>query len=274
MQDLFSQVEEAKQYILSQTKQTEFEVGIILGTGLGRLAEELQVKVRIPYDSIPYFIHSTVEFHQGEILIGTLANQKIIMMNGRFHLYEGYTVQQITFPVRVMKALGIESLVISNACGTVNSDFKAGDILLVRDHINLLGQNPLIGVTDHRFGLRFPDMSRAYYPEYLKQMKEIAVKQKIALKEGVYAAMTGPCLETAAEYRMLQIIGADAIGMSTVPEVIVAAQANLKVLTLGIITDECFPETLEVADISKIIATAKVTEPNLTLLIKSFLQQL
>ena len=277
-QTLFDQIHEAKDFILSHLEETPLassplKFGIILGTGLGKLAQEIEVVTRLTYNQIPYFVKPTVEFHQGELIIGFLENQPVCMMNGRFHLYEGYSSEQITFPVRVIKALGAHSLIVSNACGTVNPKFKAGDLMLIKDHLNLLGTNPLIGPNDNRLGSRFPDMSKPYAPLYLEQMKNLATSLNIDLKQGIYASMTGPSLETAAEYRMLQIIGADVIGMSTVPEVIVAAHCNLATVAISIITDECFPESLKEVDINEIIATANQAEPKLISLIKSFLKQ-
>jgi purine-nucleoside phosphorylase len=248
------------------------EIGIILGTGLGKLVDSIQIESEIPYGDIPHFVHSTVECHAGKLIFGTLAGRPVVAMQGRFHFYEGYTLEQITFPVRVMKALGIHSLVVSNACGGLNPQFKPGDIMLITDHINLLGQNPLIGKNWTELGPRFPDLSEPYKRDYIALVHEIALKNAISVQRGVYACMSGPSLETAAEYRMLRIIGADVIGMSTVPEVITAVHAGLKTLGLSVITDACLPDALEPVDIEKIIRTAAMAEPRLVTLITEFVK--
>ena len=244
------------------------KVAIILGTGLGGLAKEIEPEVVIPYKDITGFPEATVEFHAGKLILGTLANKKVAAMEGRFHYYEGYTMKQITFPVRVMRFLGCEILLVSNASGGLNPDFSLGDIMIMKDHINLLGDNPLIGVNDKELGPRFPDMSEPYSRELIELAEKIALEEKIKIKKGVYAAMSGPNLETAAEYRFLRTIGADAVGMSTVPEDIVAVQMGMKVLGLSVVTDECFPDTLKQADINEIIKTAMRAEPVLTRLMK------
>ncbi|TAL69557.1 MAG: purine-nucleoside phosphorylase [Bacteroidetes bacterium] len=254
--------------------QSAPEIGIILGTGLGGLANEIETEAVIPYEEIPNFPLSTVEFHSGKLIFGMLSGRKVVGMQGRFHFYEGYTMTQITFPVRVMKFLGIKSLIISNACGTVNPNMKKGEIMLIEDHINLLGTNPLIGKNDTSIGLRFPDMSEPYSKRMISIVETIALENNIKLHKGVYAAMTGPMLETRAEYKMLQVIGADVIGMSTIPETIAARHMGLEVLGLSIITDECYPETLKKADINDIIDTASKTEPTLTILIKKAVAKL
>ncbi len=248
------------------------KVGIILGTGLGGLAKEIESEAVIPYKDIPGFPESTVEFHAGKLILGTLANKKIAAMEGRFHYYEGYTMKQITFPVRVMRFLGCETLLVSNACGGLNPDFSPGDIMIMKDHINLLGDNPLIGVNDKELGPRFPDMSEPYSRELIELAEKIALEEKIKIKKGIYVAMSGPGLETAAEYRFLRTIGADAVGMSTVPEDIVAVQMGMKVLGLSVVTDECFPDTLKPADINEIIKTAVKAEPMLTRLMKRIVE--
>jgi len=243
------------------------EAGIILGTGLGGLAAQIDIQCEIPYPEIPHFVSSTVETHKGRLLLGTLNGRKVAAMQGRFHYYEGYSMQQITFPVRVMRALGARTLVVSNACGGMNPQFGKGDLMLIEDHINLLGANPLIGPNDERLGVRFPDMCEPYSNELIRLAEDTAREERIPLRKGVYVAVTGPNLETRSEYRFLRGIGADVVGMSTVPEVIVAVHAGLKVLGLSIVTDLCFPECLVPANISEIIRVAGEAEPKLTRLI-------
>jgi purine-nucleoside phosphorylase len=250
------------------------EVALILGTGLGGLAQEIDCSAEISYTDIPGFPLSTVETHAGRLLFGELGGKKVVAMQGRFHLYEGYSMQQITFPVRIMRALGAASLIVSNAGGGMNPLWSAGDLVLISDHINLLGDNPLIGINDDSLGPRFPDMSAAYDPELREIARAVALDQKLTLREGVYVALPGPNLETAAEYRFLRTIGADVVGMSTVPEVIVAVHGGMKTLGLSIITDECLPDALEPADIEKIIVTAQRAEPDLTRLVTGVLQRM
>jgi len=252
----------------------EPEAALILGTGLGGLAERIDVDAEVPYAEIPHFPLSTVETHTGRLLLGTLAGRRVAAMQGRFHRYEGYSLQQVTFPVRVLRALGAGTLVVSNACGGMNPLWRAGDLVLITDHINLLGDNPLVGPNDDEFGPRFPDLSEAYSAELRGLAAEIALERGIVLRRGVYVAVTGPNLETRAEYRMLRTIGADVVGMSTVPEVIVAVHAGMRVLGVSIITDDCFPDALEPADIGRIIATAREAEPRLTELVTGVLDRL
>jgi len=247
-------------------------IGIVLGTGLGGLTKEINADAVIQYSEIPGFPVATVEFHAGKLILGKLAGKDVVAMQGRFHYYEGYTIKQITFPIRVMKFLGCEILLISNACGGLNPDFKPGDIMIMKDHINLLGDNPLIGINDEDLGPRFPDMSEPYCKELIKLAEKIALEEEIKINKGVYAAMTGPSLETAAEYRFLRIIGADVVGMSTVPEDIVAVHMGMKVLGLSVITDECFPDSLKPVNIAKIIETANNAEPNLTRIMKRIVE--
>lgn len=250
------------------------EIAIVLGTGLGGLANEIDVEASVSYAEIPGFPLSTVESHAGRLLIGTLGGKKVVAMQGRFHRYEGYTLQQVTFPVRVLHALGAQTLIVSNACGGMNPWWQAGDLMLIGDHINFLGDNPLIGVNDDRLGARFPDMS-APYDESLRELaRAVAAEQRTVLREGVYVAVSGPNLETRAEYRMLRALGADVVGMSTVPEVIVALHAGMRVLGLSIITDQCLPDALEPADIATIIATAARAEPKLTALVRGVLERM
>jgi len=247
-------------------KQTDFlpQVGIILGTGLGQLAKEIDAVKVIPYGKIPRFPLSTVESHEGRLIFGHLSGKRVIAMQGRFHYYEGYSMQEIVFPVRVMRFLGAEVLVASNASGGMNPLFKAGDLMVIVDHINLQGENPLRGKNDDSIGPRFPDMFQCYDPELIALAERIALEEKIPLRKGVYVALQGPNLETAAEYRMLRIIGADAVGMSTVPEVIAARHMGMRVLGLSVITDMGLPDALGPMDLEKIIARAEKTEPLLT----------
>lgn len=243
------------------------QVAVILGTGLGGLAKQIQAECTIEYADIPGFPLSTVESHAGRLICGTLGGKTVVAMQGRFHRYEGYSLQQVSFPVRVLRALGAQVLVVSNACGGMHPLWEAGDLMLLADHINLLGDNPLIGPNDDRLGPRFPDMSQPYDAALRALARAEAQKQGIVLREGVYVAVTGPCLETKAEYRFLRGIGADVVGMSTVPEVIVAVHAGMRVLGVSIITDMCLPDALEPASVEKIIGVAMRAEPHLTSLI-------
>ena len=250
------------------------DVALILGTGLGRLAHEIETPVSVDYAEIPYFPLSTVESHAGRLLCGTLGGKTVIAMQGRFHRYEGYSLQQVTFPVRVLHALGAKTLVVSNACGGMHPLWGAGDLMLIADHINLLGDNPLTGPNDDGLGPRFPDMSDAYDAELRVMASDVALARGIELREGVYVAVSGPNLETRAEYRFLRAIGADVVGMSTVPEVIVAVHAGMRVLGLSIITDLCLPDSLEPATVEQIIAVANRAEPRLTQLVTAVLERL
>lgn len=273
MTTLLESVNKARDYITSQTDCIP-EIGIVLGTGLGGLAREIETEAVIPYSDIPGFVSSTVEFHEGRLILGTLSEHSIVAMQGRFHYYEGYSMQEITFPVRVMNALGASVLIISNAAGGINPEFDKGNLVLIKDHINLLGDNPLIGVNEPELGPRFVDMSEPYSRRLKKLASLVSEEFDIRLAEGVYAAMPGPSLETAAEYRLLRIIGADMVGMSTVPENIVALQAGMEVLGLTIISDMCIPESLEPVDIKDIIATCEAAEPKLTTLIRELIRKL
>ena len=247
---------------------------IILGTGLGGLAKEIKAEAVIPYEEIPGFPLSTVEAHAGRLILGSLSGKPVVAMQGRFHRYEGYSLQQVTFPVRVMHALGAETLVVSNACGGMHPLWAPGDLMLIADHINLIGDNPLIGPHDERLGPRFPDMSQPYAESLRAMARKLALELGITLREGVYVAVTGPNLETRAEYRMLRAMGADVVGMSTVPEVIVAVQEGMKVLGISIITDQCLPDALEPASLEKIIAVANRAEPSLTRLVSGVVERL
>lgn len=249
-------------------------VGIILGTGLGGLAEEIAVEATVPYETIPGFPLSTVESHAGRLLLGRLGGKPVVAMQGRFHRYEGYSLAQVTFPVRVLHALGASTLVVSNACGGMHPLWDAGDLVLLADHINLLGDNPLVGPNDDRLGPRFPDMSAPYAAELRALARDAARELGITLREGTYVAVAGPNLETRAEYRMLRTIGADVVGMSTVPEVIVANHEGMRVLGISIITDQCLPDALEPADIGRIIETARRAEPALTRLVRRVVERM
>jgi purine-nucleoside phosphorylase len=246
---------------------------LILGTGLGGLASEIDATATIDYRDIPGFPLSTVESHAGRLLCGTLAGKPVIAMQGRFHKYEGYTLQQVTFPVRVLRALGADTLIVSNACGGLNPLWAAGDLMLIADHINLLGDSPLIGPNDDTLGPRFPDLSEPYDARLRALAREVAADRRIALREGVYVAVAGPNLETRAEYRFLRAIGADVVGMSTVPEVLVAIHAGMRVLGLSIITDLCLPDALEPATVERIIAVANRAEPTLTELVRGVMER-
>ena len=263
---LFDRIQEAAAVVRRRTRLRP-DVAIVLGTGLGGLAAEIEVEAAIPYEEIPGFPLSTVESHAGRLLLGSLGKRPVVAMQGRFHRYEGYDLASVTFPVRVMQALGARFLFVSNACGGMNPLWSPADLVLLSDHINLLGDNPLIGANDERLGPRFPDMSAPYDPELRSLARATALELGITLREGVYVAVPGPNLETRSEYRMLRMMGADVVGMSTVPEVIVAVHAGMRTLGISIITDQCLPDALEPADIGRIIATAGRAEPSLTRLV-------
>ncbi|AEN72644.1 purine nucleoside phosphorylase I, inosine and guanosine-specific [Rhodothermus marinus SG0.5JP17-172] len=265
------QVEEAAAYIRERT-QLRPRLGIILGTGLGELAREIEAETTLSYDNIPHFPLSTVESHRGRLIVGHLSGVPVYALQGRFHLYEGYTPRQVTFPVRVLATLGIDTLFISNAAGGMNPLFRRGDLMLITDHINLQGQNPLVGPNIDDWGPRFPDMSEPYDPELRRLAEEKALALGIKLQQGVYVAVLGPNLETRAEYRFLRLIGADAVGMSTVPEVIVARHMNLRVMAISVITDECFPDALEPLSLEAVLAAAAEAEPRLTRLMKAVVE--
>ena len=253
-------LDEAVAHIKSQVDFTP-QIGIILGTGLGKLVDGIEMVGTVDYDKIPHFPVSTVESHAGRLLFGHLEGKPVVCMQGRFHFYEGYTFQQIAFPVRTLKRLGIDTLVVSNAAGGMNPNFKPGDIMLIKDHINFFPGNPLIGPNDDQIGDRFPDMYEVYNKKYQQLAKEVALEQKVRLQEGVYVGLTGPCLETAAEYRMLRGFGADAVGMSTVPEVITAHHQHNKILAFSIITDMGLPDNMHPCSREDVIGTASKTEP-------------
>lgn len=269
---MLDQIKEAYQY-LSQKVPFQPEIGIVLGTGLGKLAEEIDTQYAINYQDIPHFPISTVESHSGKLIFGYLGGKKVVAMQGRFHFYEGYTMQQVAFPIRVMKFLGIEKLFVSNACGGLNNDMNKGDLFIIEDHINLSPTNPLVGKNIDELGPRFPDMSEPYSKEVITQAKEICKTQNINYHCGVYVGLPGPMLETPAEYKYLSIIGADVVGMSTVPEIIAANHMSIPCFAASIITDICTPEKLEKVKVEEIIAVAMKAEPNLTLLIKSLIEK-
>jgi purine-nucleoside phosphorylase len=270
---LYDRVADAARLVRGRTTLRP-EIAIVLGTGLGALAEEIELEATIPYGEIPGFPLSTVESHTGRLLLGRLAGRAVVAMQGRFHRYEGYDLRQVTFAIRVLHALGAGTLVVSNACGGMHPLWAAGDLVLLSDHINLLGDNPLVGPNDDRLGPRFPDMSAPYDPALRALARAAALDLGIVLREGVYVAVPGPNLETRAEYRMLRAMGADVVGMSTVPEVIVAVHQEMRVMGISIITDQCLPDALERADIGRIIETANRAEPQLTRLVTSVVERL
>ena len=266
MHGLYDKVQAAAAKIRSVWKRQP-HAGIILGTGLGNLVQHIRVETALDYEEIPNFLRSTATSHRGRLVCGTLGGLPVMAMEGRFHMYEGYPLDQITLPVRVMRELGAKLLVVSNACGGMNPYYRGGDIMLIEDHINLMGANPLIGVNDDRLGPRFPDMCEPYDHALIDRALEVARRENIIAHQGVFVAVAGPNLETRAEYRFLRQIGADVVGMSTVPEVIVAVHCGLKVVGFSIVTDMCLPDALEPADVPKIIATANAAEPSLTKLV-------
>lgn len=250
------------------------EIGIVLGTGLGPLANQITAEARISYHDIPHFPTSTVASHAGELVMGHLAGKPVAALSGRFHFYEGYSLQDVTYPIRVAKALGIHTLIVSNAAGGMNPLYKAGELMIITDHINFMGANPLIGPNDDSLGPRFPDMCEPYTQSLIDLATEVATEKGIRVQHGVYLGCPGPCLETRAEYRMMRAIGADAVGMSTVPEVIVAVHCGLKVLGISAITDECFPDALKPANIEHIIAVANAAEPKLTAIVEESIRRM
>ena len=266
-------IEETTKYLLGKGF-IKPEIGIILGTGLGQLINEIEVLKEVSYNHIPNFPTATVEFHKGKLIYGILEGKRVIIMQGRFHVYEGYSLQDVTYPVRVMKQLGISTLLVSNAAGAINLDFNKGELMLIDDHINLQGSSPLAFKGVGFLGERFVDMSAPYNLEINSIFKNIAKANNITLHEGVYASVVGPQLETRAEYRMLKTIGADAVGMSTVPEVIVANHLGLPIVAVSVLTDECDPDNLKAVDIAEIIAIAEKTEPKMVKLFRELIKQL
>jgi purine-nucleoside phosphorylase len=270
---LYDQVQEAAAAIRAKWSGSP-SVGIILGTGLGKLTEDIRAEAALAYEAIPHMPRATAPSHKGQLVCGTLGGKAVVAMEGRFHFYEGYSLQQVTFPVRVMKALGCGVLVVSNACGGMNPQWGKGDLMLIEDHINLLGYNPLIGPNDDRLGDRFPDMCYPYDRELLQLARRVALEERIVCHQGVFVAVSGPNLETRAEYRFLRAIGADVVGMSTVPEVIVAVHAKMRVLGISVITDVCLPDALEPVSIPDIIATANAAEKHLRTLVRRVVEAL
>lgn len=275
MKDLKSKIQETVNYLKTDRKiQTKPEIAIILGTGLSALGEKIKEKKAIPYSELPNFPVSTVPGHKGELVFGHIAGKNVVVMEGRFHYYEGYTPQEITYPVRVMRALGAKFLIISNAAGGMNPYFEPGDLMIIEDHINLMGINPLIGPNDDSLGPRFPDMCEPYDKRLIAIAEQTALEQKIKVHKGVYVALTGPNLETRAEYRFLRTIGADAVGMSTVPEVIVGVHSGFRIFGISVITDKCLPDALKPVDFKEILAVANRTEPVLTRLIYNMIPKI
>ncbi len=268
---MLESIQRTTAYIKSRVGNFEPEVGIILGTGLGGLVNEIEVEKQLMYANIPDFPISTLEFHSGKLIFGKLAGVKVVAMQGRLHFYEGYTMQQITFPVRVLKMLGIKTLLVSNASGSLNPDFKKGDLMVIEDHINLQPNNPLIGRNEAELGPRFPDMSEAYKRQLISKALDIALANNIICHKGVYVAVTGPNLETKAEYHYLRVIGGDAVGMSTVPEVIVANHMGLTVFAISVLTDEGFTKILKPVSVEEILAVAYTAEPKMTLILKELI---
>ncbi len=272
MLDLFDKINEAVAYIKSHWDVAP-KAGIVLGTGLGPLVEKIDVAASIDYGDIPHFPKSTALSHKGKLVCGTLGGLPIVAMEGRLHMYEGYPLKSITLPIRVMKALGAELLVVSNACGGLNPYYNSGEIMLIEDQINLMGDNPLIGINDDRLGPRFPDMCEPYTQSLINRALEVARKEDIIAHKGVFVAVAGPNLETRAEYRFLRTIGADVVGMSTVPEVIVAVHSGMRVIGFSVITDMCLADALKPADVNEIVRVANEAEPKLTKLILGVLEQ-
>ncbi|MDI6739846.1 MAG: purine-nucleoside phosphorylase [Candidatus Edwardsbacteria bacterium] len=273
MREIAQQVAEAASFLKERTKVRP-KLGIILGTGLGGLVKKIRISDTISYEEIPHFPISTVESHAGRLILGALSGKPVMVMQGRFHFYEGYSLQQVTFPVRVMKELGIRTMIISNACGGVNPVYRAGDIMIMSDHINLMGANPLIGKNDKALGPRFPDMCNAYDRDLIALTEQVALDEKIKVQKGVYLALSGPNLETAAEYRMCRYLGADVVGMSTVPEVIVARHAGIKALGFSIVTDMGLADALKPASLEHILKVAAGAEPKFVRLVTKIVQEL
>ncbi len=273
MSKLISNINETLEVIKKHTSE-KYPIGIILGTGLGGLVKEINIKHQIDYEALPHFPISTVESHHGKLIFGTVNGKNVVAMQGRFHFYEGYSMQQITYPVRVMKFLGVETLLVSNACGGMNPQYRKGDVMIMLDHINMLGDNPLIGKNEDELGPRFPDMSEPYSFELIDLAEKIALENQIKVQKGVYVAVPGSNLETRAEYRFLRATGADVVGMSTIPENIVANHMGMKVLGISIVTDECFPDSLKPVNVEAIIAAAMEAEPKMTLIMKELIKRL
>lgn len=273
MSQLFDHIQQVRQLIQSKWSGRP-KLGMVLGTGLGALSQEIKAECVIPYSELPHFPQSTVKGHAGRLVCGTISGVTVMGMDGRFHAYEGYSLQQITFPIRVMKAMGCQYLIVSNACGGVNPQFAKGDIMVIEDHINLLGDNPLIGPNDERLGVRFPDMSEPYVKDLIALTQQVAVELKTPIQKGVYAAVTGPNLETRAEYRFMRQIGADVVGMSTVPEVIVGVHGGMNCLGFSVITDMCLPDALQPVTLDEILAVAHEAEGRLRGIVAKVIEHL
>lgn len=271
---MFQALHETVEYIKRKTENFEPEIGIVLGTGLGGLVNEIEIAYSLMYSNIPNFPISTLEFHSGKLIFGTLNGKRVIAMQGRLHYYEGYSMQQITFPIRAMKALGVGCLFVSNAAGSLNPSFRKGDLMIINDHINLQPESPLRGHNEADMGPRFPDMSQPYSRKLIDTAMDIAAAEKINCHQGVYVSVTGPNLETKAEYRYLRIIGGDAVGMSTVPEVIVANHMRIPVFAISVLTDEGFPEVLKPVSLEEILETARIAEPQMTKILSQLIATL
>ena len=270
MSAYWQQIQEAAAYIKGRT-DFQPEIGLILGTGLGELGHRIDAACVLPFEDVPHFMESTAESHEGQLVLGTLGGRRVMAMQGRIHFYEGYTMRQVALPVRVMKALGCRALLMSNAVGGMNPQLAPGDITVITDHVNLMGDNPLIGDNDERLGPRFPDMSQPYDRRFIATLEKVALGAGLPLKRAVYVAVAGPNLETAAEYRFLRAIGADTVGMSSVPECLAAVHGGMRVLGLSVVTDSCFPDALKPADVSEIIRVANEAQPRLEKLVTGLL---
>ena len=272
MSSLWTKIEEAAAFIRGKT-DFQPEIGLILGTGLGELGGRIETVCTIPYTEVPHFVASTATSHAGNLVLGNLGGRRVLAMQGRVHLYEGYTMEEVTLPVRVMRALGAKAILMSNAVGGMNPQLAPGDLAVITDHINLMGDNPLIGPNDDRLGPRFPDMSEPYDRSLLATMESVALEQGISLKRAVYVAVAGPNLETGAEYRFLRSIGADTVGMSSVPECLAAVHGGMRVVGIQVITDSCFPDALKPANVEEIIQVANSAQPHLEALVTGFLSR-
>ncbi|MCP4574345.1 MAG: purine-nucleoside phosphorylase [bacterium] len=273
MQNQWERIQEAAAWIRERSGDAP-EVGIILGTGLGELGRLIEDPCALPYGDIPHFVESTATGHTGQLVLGNLAGRRVVAMQGRVHYYEGYSMEQVTLPVRVMQALGAGVLIMSNAVGGMDPQLSPGDVTVITDHVNLMGDNPLVGPNDDRLGVRFPDMSEPYDRGLLATAEAVALERKIPLKRAVYVAVAGPNLETAAEYRFLRTIGADTVGMSSVPECLAAVHGGMRVLGLSVVTDSCFPDSLKPANVEEIIKVANGTQPRLEALVSGILAEM
>ena len=273
MNEVWTQIQEAVSFLRERSDFVP-EVGLILGTGLGHLAESIDPVFKVPYDEIPHFAASTVQSHHGQFVFGVLGGRNVVAMQGRVHYYEGYTMKEITLPVRVMRALGADTLIMSNAVGGMDPHLETGDMTVITDHINLMGDNPLIGPNDDRLGVRFPDMSEPYDKDLVRLAEQTALELGLSLKRAVYCAVAGPNLETAAEYRFLRAVGADTVGMSIVPECLAALHGGMRVVGFSAVTDACFPDALKPADVDEIIRVAQTVEPKLCRLVTELLQRM